>query len=285
MRPQRDLPPAAAAALRPRLEPGEAIHLSLPTDLGESGRYVEEWLVVTQRHVCVLRPAPAENGHAPRLVNGDAAAGGWHVLTYPLATCTQVETEALVGGGRLRARFGGEMVTLVYYSATLAPRFAEAAKIIEALAQGKEPERGEEEPERTRCEKCGRLLPEPNGPCPACVQRAAVLIRLARYVKPYWPAAAALALLSLTSTGAQIIPPALTRLLVDRVLVPREHFEWLIWLSLALVGVGLLESLAGMGHGWIVAWLSARVTHDIRAHIYRRLERLTLRFYDKRQIG
>jgi ABC-type multidrug transport system fused ATPase/permease subunit len=38
-------------------------------------------------------------------------------------------------------------------------------------------------------------------------------------------------------------------------------------------------------HGWIIAWLSARMTADIRAQLYRRFEMLSMQFYDKRQVG
>lgn len=288
MRLVHPLPTSIESDLATRLPPGEQVRIKVPTDLSESGQYEAEWLVVTTERLLIYRPQAVSNGSTEtdrRLQNGHASEPTrWAVKEYPVREVSKAETEPLVGGGRLRAVIGGQLVDLVYFSAGLAARFGDAARAIQEIANGKEPPLSDEE-DRTRCEKCGRLLPEPNSVCPACVQKAAVLLRLASYVKPYWPAAASLAALSLTSTAAQLIPPALTRVLVDRVLVPKEHLDWLLWLALALIGVGLVESAAGLAHGWIVAWLSARVTHDIRAHIYRRLERLSLRFYDKRQIG
>ena len=95
------------------------------------------------------------------------------------------------------------------------------------------------------------------------------------------------------ATVAELIPPYVTKLIVDDVLVLPEGVEveyderlgLLGWLVLVLVGIRLLTWGAEWAHGWTVTWLSARVTADIRSQLYRRLELLSLQFYDKRQVG
>ena len=102
-----------------------------------------------------------------------------------------------------------------------------------------------------------------------------------------------LALASIVATVAELIPPYVTKLIVDDVLVLPEGVEveyderlgLLGWLVLVLVGIRLLTWGAEWAHGWTVTWLSARVTADIRSQLYRRLELLSLQFYDKRQVG
>ena len=102
-----------------------------------------------------------------------------------------------------------------------------------------------------------------------------------------------LALASIVGTVAELLPPYVTKLIVDDVLVPPEGSEVLEttrlsllgWLVLALVGIRLIIWGAEWAHGWTVTWLSARVTADIRSQLYRRLELLSLQFYDKRQVG
>ena len=125
------------------------------------------------------------------------------------------------------------------------------------------------------------------------MNKFATLGRIASYLKPYKTRAIVLALASIVTTVAELIPPYVTKLIVDDVLVLPEGSEMLYderlsllgWLVLALVGIRLLTWGAEWAHGWTVTWLSARVTADIRSQLYRRLELLSLQFYDKRQVG
>ena len=54
---------------------------------------------------------------------------------------------------------------------------------------------------------------------------------------------------------------------------------------MALVGVRFSAWVAEWAHGWIATWLGAQLTADIRSNLYRRLEMLSLQFYDKRKVG
>ena len=57
------------------------------------------------------------------------------------------------------------------------------------------------------------------------------------------------------------------------------------FLVLTLIGIRVVSWGAEWVHGWIVAWLGAQATADIRSQLYRRLEMLSLQFYDKRKVG
>jgi ATP-binding cassette subfamily B protein len=289
------LPPDIAQLVQERIEKDEEIKVSLATDLATLTTFSTGWLVATPARVLVFWPATVEspmeekerrNGvtQATDGVVSLSSTAAWHVQEYPMSLIRWARVEALVGGGKLLLQVGAKLVEALYFTSSLIERFSEAARAIEKLIAGEEvPVEAEEE--RKRCPKCNRLLPEPGGLCPACVRKVAVLIRIARYVKPYWLSAATLGVIALASTGAQLVPPYITRVLVDQVLVPRQNPTLLVWLTLGLLAMAVLEGATGLLHGWIVAALSAKVTRDIRSHIYRVLERLTLRFYDKRQTG
>ena len=64
-----------------------------------------------------------------------------------------------------------------------------------------------------------------------------------------------------------------------------ERLALLGVLVLTLVGIRVFSWGAEWVHGWIMAWLGAQVTADIRSQLYRRLEMLSLQFYDKRKVG
>ena len=203
-----------------------------------------------------------------------------------------MQTEALVGGGCLSIERKGKPTVTVPYSSSLAEKFSEVTRGIEQLRK-REPFLINTQLDRTRCEKCGKLLPEKNGICPACIRRLATLQRIASYLKPYKRHVLLLAVVSLIEVGTAVIPPMLTRQIVDGVLVPKEgntdsmseRLTLLGLLVLAMVGIRVFNWGMEWAHGWTVSWLGARITADIRNRLYQQLELLSLQFYDRRQVG
>ncbi|MCK5733531.1 MAG: hypothetical protein KAI38_05055, partial [Candidatus Latescibacteria bacterium] len=261
------MPPEAAETFR-RIAGSDAnVRISVTTDMTMDGRYGEQWLVATDERLFVL-----SHDGIPESV------------TFPLKEIKSVKAEVLVSGGRLEVHTDGRVSEVLYYSGSLMDKFSETAKAIEQLAKGEEPAVSTEE-DRLRCAQCGRLLPEKDGICPACVKKTAVLKRIAGYIRPYWVRAALLAVLSLVVTLMQLVPPYLTKILTDRVLIPQTNAALLLRLVFVMIGIGLMRWIGSIAHGWVVAWMSGRVTMDIRSELYRCLERLTLKFYDKREVG
>ena len=254
-------------------EEEELIRVS--TDLNSDGTFGEQWLIATDRRVIVV---PAEG------VNG--------VVDIPIRELAAVQTEPLVGGGRLEIDRKKEATLFVPYSSSLAEKFSEVALGLEQLRQQDE-FLINTELDQTRCSKCGRLLPEKNGICTACIRRLATLGRIASYLIPYKGRAVLLALISLVTIGADLLPPLVMRQIVDNVFLLREETVRSIdqraallgqWI-LVLIGLRILSWSMELAHGWIVSWLSARMTADIRSHLYRRLEMLTMQFYSDRRVG
>lgn len=243
------------------------------SDLDAAGNFGAQWLVVTERRILVLD----ERG-----IHG--------VVEIPLKDVVGARTEALVGGAYLEIERAAHPAVRVPYSQTQAQKFSEVARGIEQLKNARTLN-VRMSLDRTRCEKCDRLLPEKNGICPACLNRMDTLARIASYMRPYRGRAALLAFASVLTTAAELIPPQITRLIVDDVLVTGEspaysdRLDRLMLLVLALVGVRTLTWGAEWLHGWTVTWLGARMTADIRSQLYRRLELLSLQFYDSRQVG
>ena len=255
--------------------PGEDELICVSTDLNPDGRFGIRWIVVTAKRIVITSEDPADE-----------------VVQIPIEQVASARTEPLVGGGRLEIERKASPTAFVPYSNSMAVKFSEVARGIEQLRK-QEPFQIDSQLERTRCEKCGRLLPEKDGICPACIQRLATLRRIGSYLKPYRWRAALLAMASLIGTLTEVLPPMITRHIVDDALLPakesaigmEERLALLGWFVLGLVGVRVLGWGAEWVHGWTVTWLGARVTADIRSRLYRQLELLSLQFYDKRQVG
>ncbi|MEW6753428.1 MAG: ABC transporter ATP-binding protein [Candidatus Latescibacterota bacterium] len=265
----------SAARLEAAIPRGEEVLIRTSSDLGPDGRFGRWWVVVTAARLLVL-PEAGDDG----------------LLEVPVAQIDRAHTEPLVGGGRLEVERRGAATVLVPYTQTRASRFSRVARGLEQLRRG-EPFTADGEPDRLRCPRCDRLLPERNGLCPACVHKLATLRRIAAYMAPYPRHAVVLALSSAAITAAELVPPLVTRRLVDDVLDPASgtagtletRIRLLGLLVLVLVGARLLSWVADFTHGWVMTWLGARVTADIRSRLFHRLEMLSLHFYDRRQVG
>ena len=254
-------------------EEEELIRVS--TDLNPDGTFGEQWVIATDRRVIVM---PAEG------VNG--------VVDVPIGELAAVQIEPLVGGGRLEIEREKEATLLVPYSSSLAEKFSEVALGLEQLRQQDE-FLINTELDQIRCSKCGRLLPEKNGICTACIRRLATLGRIASYLIPYMWRVVPLILVALVTIGSDLAPPLVLRQIVDSVLEPKgetvlsvnQREVLLVQWILVWIGLRILSWSMELAHGWIVSWLSARMTADIRSHLYRRLEMLTMQFYSDRRVG
>ncbi len=108
--------------------------------------------------------------------------------------------------------------------------------------------------------------------------------RLFAYVRPYgWLVAGALALL-LVEGALQLVPPMLTRRVID-VAIPaadgamiRESVFLLLAALVTQVTCSYLETL-------LTGILGQRVMHDLRREIFAKLQRLPVQFFDRNPVG
>ena len=269
------MPHSVRTKMRGLLSKREEELIRVSTDLNQEGGFGIQWVIVTDKRLLILSTTELDG-----------------VVEVPIEELILVQTEALVGGGRLSIERKNKPTITVAYSSSLAEKFSEVARGLEQLRKG-EAFLINTQLDRTRCEKCGRLLPEKNGICPACIRRLATLQRITSYLWPYIGYALLLVVISLIEMGAVVIPPMITRHMVDDVLVPKEgntasmseRVTLLGLLLLALVGVRVLNSVMEWARGWTASWLGARITADIRNRLYQQLELLSLQFYDRRQVG
>ena len=116
------------------------------------------------------------------------------------------------------------------------------------------------------------------------------LIRVIRFAAPYWRVVVIGTLLALGTTFASLVPPYLTMPLVDKVLIPHQSGEQ-VSLGIAvpylagLAAAAVVASLLGYGRTWILAWVSERITADLRIRTYAHVQSLSLDFFATRRTG
>ena len=248
--------------------------LCLEANLLANGSYGQEWLVVTDAEVLVYRGG--EENVAP-------------VQQISLETIDEIESINLVGGGVLTATTNGNQIELVRFTDSHSPRFSSVAEVIGKWAKGEDADTPEEK--EKRCPKCGKKLEEGSSICPRCAPKSRTARRLVSYLKNYVPQAILLCTASILSTVLGLLPPYLQKPLMDRVLAPvvevtvDQRLQTLGWLVLALLGARVLMSVVSIGQSWLSTWLGSKLTHDIRCALYDHLQFLSLRYFDKRQVG
>ena len=250
---------------------GEEVLIQVATDMADREVFDERWLVVTDKRLLVL----SGNGG-----NGNNGTGHW-----PLQAVRTARIEPLVGGGRLEIeRTDGGPTSHLYYLNSLAAKFGEVAEGINQLSRGE----GMSLPtqlERSRCARCNRVLPEKDGVCPACMKKLDTLRRILGYMAPYKLRVALLLAVLTIETLLDLVPPFITRHIIDDVLTPRANFELLGWLAAALLGLNITSWCAWVSRRWLGTTVGFRAIEAMRVDLYRALQYLPLRFYDKRKVG
>ena len=258
--------------IRARLAEEETLLLATDTDLLPNGDFGTQWLAVTSNRVLVFG------------VNGEV---GDPDTELPLDDITTVRSVHRVGQMAVEALVGARRVELVRCTNSLSERFAKVTRALaDARRNKKTPEFvGLDEEEPRHCAECGRLLPERGSFCPACLKKHKVMARFWKYFKPHWGKSLFVCATVLLGVGATLVPPILIRVLVDNVLFGEGGLALLGVLVAGLVSIGMLNTTVEIIRGRLSVWLGSRVMHDVRFDLYQAIQGLTLRRYDKTQVG
>jgi ABC-type multidrug transport system fused ATPase/permease subunit len=111
-----------------------------------------------------------------------------------------------------------------------------------------------------------------------------VLLRLLRFVLPYWKRLAVASLFMLVTTAAGLLVPYLTRVIIDVNIVDgdvtglRRNGLWLALAMLATYG-------AAAGQTFILSVLGQEVLYNLRSRLFEHLQRLSVAYHDNHIVG
>lgn len=201
---------------------------------------------------------------------------------YKVSELTNPRLEDLVDATALIADFDGRSVELIRSTNRQNLPLANLEKQLKAMIAGKEVPKADDE--SRLCPKCGRPLPQYNNVCEACVHRGKTLLRLFGYAAPYKGRLIWGSILSVGGMGLELVPPFLQMLLIDQALKKGDPalFSKLI---LTYLFVRILILLVQIARGRNVGYLGAKIAVLIRDSLFRKLQSLSLNFYDKRNVG
>ncbi|MGC8659916.1 MAG: ABC transporter ATP-binding protein, partial [Desulfomonilaceae bacterium] len=116
------------------------------------------------------------------------------------------------------------------------------------------------------------------------------LVRLIRFAKPWKGFFLLSFVLSVGCTAAALIPPYLTMPLIDKILIPFQNGEpvnrsLVAWYLTGLGGAAVLAWLLGWARTYVLAWVSERVSCELRNTVYIHLHRLSLDYFGEKRTG
>ncbi len=274
---------AAGSEEPPITEAEAAPRIAFATDVNSAGEFGTEWLVVEGGQVYVFAP------------NGGTRAKLRQSI--PLARIKEASAEMYVGNGQIEARTGDEIIPLVRYSHATVAEANTVARQISALAQGKPLPAEPVDDKKKICPRCKRVLPEDSEVCPACLDKRAVMLRLARFLAPYRAQVIGSIVLLIAVTSVDLAPPYILGRIIDTLapfaardgavvnLNANVAMRTLFLLVGALALTRFVNAACVYGQRRLNPWLGGRVVMDIRVALYNKLSTLSLGYFDKRSTG
>lgn len=268
--------PDGVAAL---LFPSEQVLHTIQSDMTLTGRYGDSaWLVVTDSRLVAVDPVHPD---------------GRLVVSY--ADLTRARVRRLYGSLVLEVELSsadGSAIVLDAFRCSY--KHSDALFECEEAVNRSAEERTGSEPEgrlesrggsgKGKCRGCGRPLPPGHEICLECIDKRKILKRSFGYLAKYRGLFTASLSVTVAVTAMRLLPPYLTVILVDDVLAVKNTGA-MVWMIAAILGVYVLQAILGVAHIYLTHWLGNRVVVDLRTDVYRHVQRLALKFYDKRQTG
>lgn len=251
---------------------GETVRYCLRADMNREGSYQEAYLVITDQSVLGL-----SEGDEPVIV--------------ALSAIEEAKNVELFGGGQVMVKTAEGRRTVVSFSRDLVPEFAAGSRLISDLIEGKEVVLPElEGPAHS---KTGVPLPERGAQSPMDVPRWEILKRLYEIVRPYRLRLVLMTAAMLATVLVQMSIPLTTKFIVDDVLQEGNLAGINVSRALQLLGLlcgymaaaYLVISLGRSLANAIAAWLSGRITADLRARLHEQMQRLTMSYHGRRESG
>jgi ATP-binding cassette subfamily B protein len=280
------LPDAVRARLNGQLDDA-AIIAWARFDLDASNHYAEQFAVLSEKDLLVLRPGGTPQSIAVASVEEATISEGLGVDRLSVVVAGEQAAEL-----RYTRRNRREMTRLHRKLERRMPRKSGDAKelppdwleTVERQVEAKE-----------HCPKCGGIIPAyAEGVCPRCQQTRKVLWRLLDVAHPYRRRVWAALALTLVVTALSTLPAIFLRYLVDGALDPnraaghlsphdrvRNLLAWCGAIALAVV----VTHTFGMFRLKLLTSLGTTVARDLRHKVYEHLHSLSLRFFAKRRTG
>ncbi len=267
-----EIPTSVVAELKDTGRDTYDIKLAVKSDLGSDGHYGEQWLFITDDVLLVFE-------------RDEDRVEARH--SFDLDDIEDSKIERAVGNGLIQITVDQRPHVLLHYSNDLTNRFARVAHYLHERAK-RGPDTPIPDPNQDDhvCLSCGRYLADPSSKvCPNCIQKGRIFKRLMLEAKPYWGKVGIIILLLVAGAGVNLLPPTLTRVLIDDVLAEGGRPQMLIWIVLGLLGLRISHVAIMIVKNWLTINVSGHFTASLRDKLFAHLKELPVDYFDKHQTG
>lgn len=109
-------------------------------------------------------------------------------------------------------------------------------------------------------------------------------LRILNYVKPYKHILAAALLCTVLAAAGNLYLPWIIKDMVDKVLSEKDS-TMLNLIALSIVVIFIARGIFYYGQNYLMSYVGQHVVIDIRAEVFKKLQRLSMAFYDKNKTG
>ena len=231
-------------------------------DLGTDGRMADTYLVVTTSRILIISANQDEH----------------HVLhDYELSEITRLSIEPMVGVSGLNIVAKGEHRRLLRFPHAVGDDFSQAVEWLQTvIGPNYHPEIWDKYPVEV-----GEGTPDWSS-------RAAHLRtfgRLWTFCLPHLRTLSIAVGITMLASAIDLLPPYLTKIMVDDVLSDPNQFGWLVPVVLTLVLSRIVHTGVMIWSGRMMSTLGDRLAYDARSELLRVLQLLPLKYYDTQQSG
>ncbi len=253
---------------------------SMRADLDLDGKAGAVWLVVGKNHLASVSAS---------------AEGAMVCAPIEITSIQKVRSTQTVGSAFLQVMVDGAYVDVVRYTNGNRELFSRACGEIKRLVEGKpiKPD-ALTNPSESFCTQCGLPLPGRKADCPRCKGHGGLFSRTLGLMKPYKWSISLLFLIMLSGVTLDLLPPMLTKMMVDKVFTPSaggpllshaESIRLLLVVLMVLVGASLGRQLLNIVISYITSLIGTRITKELRERLQAKLMGLSVEYYNRHSSG
>lgn len=108
--------------------------------------------------------------------------------------------------------------------------------------------------------------------------------RILSYIKPYLPRLIAAAICTVLAAAGNLYVPWIIKDVIDKVLADKNA-EMLNIIAAGIIIIFFIRGVCFYGQNYLMSYVGERVIIDIRSAVYKKLQRLSVSFYDKNKTG
>ena len=260
----------------------DPVLFALVGDINANGQYSETTVVFSESSLTVFEST--KEGQEQKICYDDIE---------------DIFAKRMYGNALIRVRMKGESKprNIFRYTFGIAALCDAAIRFVKGIKDGENVESLKEsvalayEKQLSVCPKCGRTLSSPGVKCINCESKRKIISRLAVYMKPdFWNIVLSVAI-SIATTCLMLVPPYLTRTLVDVVLkdiggvFPKDSTRMLINICILLATIQFIRHALGAWRAYVMRKCSTGIVKRLRDDVYKHAQYLPMSFYDKTSTG